>query len=508
MHSALSLIKNNYSYIEQQYAKITGDELCSDPKLSVDKYPLSECKYMISIVIPTWNSSNSLRYTLNSLSYCGVIRKFSDKVEILLIDDGSDDNLIDLLSSIKFPYRIRFIKQRHMGRAQAINMATFHATGDIIIFCDADLVVTPYAIDELVKRQQLFLHDAIFFGFRQDVYLESLRNGLEHFLEEQTVNLEQDNRFLTDFPGGWGTNMMLETDRLQGYSCEKNIYVTNNKVGIYDIWQLYRMPYGFLLSVSRQNLLSVGGFAEYLVGWGFDDTEFSAKCLLKGIKLIPVPSAFVYHIYHPIRSNTQWEEGIRNERRMVNRLKSLRFKNYISNSLLKRIILQKEFHPSTSFPPMQSSWYSFRCCQSGYQYHYLLGNMSVALDLLLDQDINQFSKDMIDTALDLSIRLNRVDVYECLSKMNLNNNVGFYWCLSCWYFEDRIISTRMDDSYYYFAKNLGERELCKRALKYEQEQQWYLALRDYMGAYIASDGKSKEIYKKCELIKEQLLSSN
>ena len=496
LHSSYSNVINDYRNISDQYTKATGDLINRDPVASVQDYPLRECRYSVSIVIPAWNSKQSLIYTLKSLRYNNLLITFPDKTEVIIVDDGSDDNIQDLLSKEFFPYKIVYIRQIHLGRAQAINMAVHHSRNDIIVFCDADLIIPPYAFDELIKRQQMFLHEAIFFGFRQDVMQSEIGERVEDFMNDLVIDFQKDNRFLTDFPGLWGTNMMLETEWLQGMTCSKNIYVTNNIKGVYDCWQLYRMPYGFLFSVSRENILKVGGFAEYLEGWGFDDTEFCAKSIRNGVKLIPVPSAFVGHIYHPIRQKTQWEDGAKNERRMEERLRSLDFKNYIVDSIDDRIEVIKTINPSIEFDKSNNTDYLFRCVQTGYKYHYVLGNLNEALSILGSTSSEDLNSCDVDCLLDMLIRLDRKDVFY-RKKESLKAYYESYYFKLCMFLFDRIEPKHgWVGNYIDIASDLGADELCKRADFYFDEQQWYLALRDYFGAYLLNAEK-KDALSRC-----------
>ena len=495
---------NDYEDTSRQYTMATGDAINQDPVMSVRDFPLKECRYTVSVVIPAWNSRKSLEYTLKSLCYSGLLRKFPEKTEVIIVDDGSDDDIQGLLSCMLFPYQIRYIRQYHLGRAQAINMAIHHSESDIIIFCDADLIITPYAFDELIKRQQIALHDAIFFGFREDIEQNELPSRIEECLDGLAIDLQKDNRFLTDFPGLWGTNMMLETELLQGMTCKKNIYVTNNIKSIYDCWQLYRMPYGFLFSVSRKNIIKVGGFAEYLKGWGFDDTEFCAKSILQGVRLIPVPSAFVGHIQHPIREKTQWEDGARNQQRMEERLRSLNFNNYIVDDLDERIEVMKTYNPSVEFENIPDKWCSYRCVQTGCQYQYILGNIDNALDILEKSDLRDLSYDDIECLLDIAIRLKREDIFHRIQDDIGEYSDSYYYKLCSFVFDGVEPLMGWTGKYMDVARNLGAEELCKRADRYFDESQWYLAMLDYFGAYLLT-AKKKDIIQKCKTCSERIL---
>ncbi|MBA2780247.1 glycosyltransferase family 2 protein [Billgrantia kenyensis] len=73
-------------------------------------------------------------------------------IELLIIDDGSNDNTPAVLASIK-DSRLRVIRGQRMGRAQALKMACEEARGEYIANIDADDIAYP----ERLSRQMEFL---------------------------------------------------------------------------------------------------------------------------------------------------------------------------------------------------------------------------------------------------------------------------------------------------------------------------------------------------------------
>ena len=97
----------------------------------------------ISVVIPTYNRRPILEKCLLALEGqrpSGEIESY----EVVVVDDGSTDGTPDWLraSSSRFP-SVRLIEQRHGGPAEGRNRGVSHARGDVIVFIDSDLVVTP-----------------------------------------------------------------------------------------------------------------------------------------------------------------------------------------------------------------------------------------------------------------------------------------------------------------------------------------------------------------------------
>jgi len=84
----------------------------------------------ISVIIPSYNSGRTIEPCLESLI------KQSLKPEIIVVDDGSKDNTKTIVQS--FP-QIKLLTQTHQGPAKARNLGAKKATGQILVFVDADM---------------------------------------------------------------------------------------------------------------------------------------------------------------------------------------------------------------------------------------------------------------------------------------------------------------------------------------------------------------------------------
>ena len=87
-----------------------------------------------SIIVPVYNVEKYLPKCLDSL----VNQTYSD-IEIICINDGSPDNSLSILEEYaKNDNRIKIINQENQGVSVARNVGIDNATGDYIIFVDAD----------------------------------------------------------------------------------------------------------------------------------------------------------------------------------------------------------------------------------------------------------------------------------------------------------------------------------------------------------------------------------
>jgi glycosyltransferase involved in cell wall biosynthesis len=91
-------------------------------------------KPSISIIVPIYNGAQHLDMCLNSL-----ITQTLEEIEILCIDDGSEDNTPKILQAYaEKDSRIKVFMQKNAGTGIARNTGIKHAEGNFIMFCDCD----------------------------------------------------------------------------------------------------------------------------------------------------------------------------------------------------------------------------------------------------------------------------------------------------------------------------------------------------------------------------------
>lgn len=92
---------------------------------------------MISIIVPVYNAKPFLRRCVDSL-----LNQTAQNLQIILVDDGSTDDGLSVLASLRDP-RIEIYTQTHAGQSAARNLGLQHAQGDFIAFVDADDALAP-----------------------------------------------------------------------------------------------------------------------------------------------------------------------------------------------------------------------------------------------------------------------------------------------------------------------------------------------------------------------------
>lgn len=114
----------------------------------------------ISIVVPIYNVEKYLKKCVDSL----ISQTYKD-IEIILVDDGSPDNCKKICDEYKIQdERIKVIHKKNGGLSDARNKGTEVATGEYILYVDADDFVEKTACEELAKIINKFNPDIICFN--------------------------------------------------------------------------------------------------------------------------------------------------------------------------------------------------------------------------------------------------------------------------------------------------------------------------------------------------------
>ncbi len=97
----------------------------------------------VSVIIPAYNGAVYIGKAIES-----VLTQDYDNYEILIIDDGSQDNTKEVVS--KYENQVKYIYQENQGVAQARNRGLEIATGDYIAFLDQDDFFLPHKLSSQV----------------------------------------------------------------------------------------------------------------------------------------------------------------------------------------------------------------------------------------------------------------------------------------------------------------------------------------------------------------------
>ncbi|WP_374594953.1 glycosyltransferase, partial [Aquabacterium sp.] len=96
----------------------------------------------VTVLIPAYNEADCIEATLRNM-----LRQTypKNKLQIMVVSDGSDDGTDDIVRRFA-DQGIELLRQEGRGgKALALNAAVRHATGEIIVFSDANSLFAPEA---------------------------------------------------------------------------------------------------------------------------------------------------------------------------------------------------------------------------------------------------------------------------------------------------------------------------------------------------------------------------
>ncbi|MBM3205132.1 glycosyltransferase family 2 protein [Candidatus Uhrbacteria bacterium] len=120
---------------------------------------------MISVIIPVFNHATVLEKCLASL-----VRQTYRDFEVIIVDDGSEVPIT--VPDTKFPFPLRLVQfEENRGAPAARNEGFKHATGEFVIFLDADIVLQTTCLEEMVGTLQAhpeaaYVYASFYFGWK------------------------------------------------------------------------------------------------------------------------------------------------------------------------------------------------------------------------------------------------------------------------------------------------------------------------------------------------------
>jgi len=106
------------------------------------RYPI------VTVVVPVWNEEKTLGGTIKSLLALDYPK---DKLDIIIVDDGSTDNTRAVANSFKAHPEIRVYSKTNGGKHTAVNLGISKAKGEFLGCLDADSFVDKDALTRIVR---------------------------------------------------------------------------------------------------------------------------------------------------------------------------------------------------------------------------------------------------------------------------------------------------------------------------------------------------------------------
>ena len=297
----ISNLSNDYSYLEYYYKYVINYDLLSTISYNKIKYPIMN----MSIIIPVYNQN--VIYSLLSIQGQQLSKEEKKKLQVIIIDDGSKNNVIEDIDKIRnmLDFELQVISfEKNMGISNARNVGYAIAKYDHVLFMDSDIVLSKNYIYDMSIRMQM-IPNAVFICMRKNIEPDSniletnnLINGVD------TCTDFDDSRVITkgkDYHIGCDKSYINEEYSILDDTNYFKELTFGSQIGIYNIATVVT---GNNIALNKSLIKSSKPFSSKFQGWGMEDAYFSAKLVADGCYVTPVLSSCVYHINHPPRSGS------------------------------------------------------------------------------------------------------------------------------------------------------------------------------------------------------------
>lgn len=178
----------------------------------------------VSIIIPVYNGEKTIRETILS-----VLNQTYQNFEIVIINDGSTDSTLEVISSIPNP-QIKVFSYPNTGVSASRNRGITLASGEYISFIDADDLWTPDKLEAQLKALQEHPQAAVAYSWTDwiDESGQVIYGGGHH----QIAGEVYAHLFLGDFIEG-GSNVLIRKSALD------EVGVFDESINFSEDWELW-----------------------------------------------------------------------------------------------------------------------------------------------------------------------------------------------------------------------------------------------------------------------------
>jgi glycosyltransferase involved in cell wall biosynthesis len=193
----------------------------------------------VSVVMPVYNERTTVRQVVER------VLAVPFEVEVLCVDDGSEDGSQEVLAQLQREYRQVqvFVQPSNMGKGAALRRGIQAARGDFVIIQDADLeydpVDYPTLLDPLIQGKADVVYGSRFLGaapHRVLYFWHSVGNRLLTLLSNclTNINLTDMETCYKAFRRDVIQSIQIEQDRF-GFEPEITVKVAKRRLRIYEV---------------------------------------------------------------------------------------------------------------------------------------------------------------------------------------------------------------------------------------------------------------------------------
>ncbi len=227
-----------------------GEGIQIDCEPRSEEYALDK---KVSIIILGFNQVGYTKKCIDS-----IIENTRQKYELILVDNGSQDNTAEYFNSL--PDAKVIINRENLGVAKGWNQGLKLATGDYVLIFNNDTIVHPNWLENMVRLAECNPKIGI-------VGPRSNNISGPQKIEDCPIKTEED---IKDFSTNWQTS-----NNLSAFEFER---IT-----------------GFCMLISKKAFKDIGFFDERYGKGNFEDDDYCLRARYRGYQLLVANDSFVFH---------------------------------------------------------------------------------------------------------------------------------------------------------------------------------------------------------------------
>lgn len=250
----------------------------------------------LSVIVPTFNRSWILDITLA----CLVNQKTDFAFEVIVADDGSQEQIVDIVRKYESSLDIKYVRQRDYGYQLCAvrNLGLRTAKYDYVSILDCDMAPNSEWVQAYLQRL-LENDDVALIGPRKYVDTHGLK----------ATDFLADKNLVNNLPEIKSSNTVASTQtavasidwRLEHFAKTDNLRLCDSP---------FRYFSGGNVAFAKKWLDKAGWFDEEFTHWGGEDNEFGYRLFKKGCFFQALKGGMAYHQEPPGKENeTDRAEG-------------------------------------------------------------------------------------------------------------------------------------------------------------------------------------------------------
>lgn len=200
---------------------------------------------LISVIIPAYNAEKTIQETIGS-----VLQQTFTDFEIIVVDDGSSDSTVDVVSNIT-DSRVKVIAGSHAGASASRNLGFVRSMGEFVAFLDADDIWTPDKLE--AQLAALKNNPKAYVAYSWTNFIDEEGKFLRKGSRATCIGNVYDKILVANFLGN-GSNVLIKREAIEtvgGY--DESLSAGQDR----DLYIRLAAQYEFVVVPSPQNLYRV-----------------------------------------------------------------------------------------------------------------------------------------------------------------------------------------------------------------------------------------------------------